>query len=75
MSEHAFDPIPDEQQETATLTPNAIVTDAQVEEAIASGRWSHDVPGTALWLNTSFPPVGERDALVATLAAHGVVVV
>jgi hypothetical protein len=75
MSEHAFDPMPDEEQETeALVAPNATVTVKQVRAAVESGQWSHEVTGTALWLNTSFPPAG-RDAseLIAELAAHGVV--
>jgi hypothetical protein len=79
MSEHAFDPIPDEEQEvTAVSTPaaNAVVTAAQLAEAIETGRWSHDVPGTALWLNTSFLPGGRDPSTVAEdLAAHGIAVV
>ena len=92
MSEHAFDPIPDEQQETATIrdggaviaptgyqidpaAPNAIVTAAQLADAVKTGRWRHEVPDTTLWLNTSFPPIGHTaESLTAVLNAHGVVV-
>ena len=80
MSEHAFDPMPDEQEEAGSFldtlpAPNATCTIEQVQDALASGRWSHEVPGTALWLNTSFPPNGrDLDALLAELADHGVVV-
>lgn len=76
MSEHAFDPIPDEQAEAAVVVaPNATVTAKQVRAAIKAGRWDHEVPGTALWLNTSFPPAG-RDAseMIVELTAYGVVV-
>ena len=72
MTEHAFDPT----EPNEPTAPNATVTLDQVEEAIASGRWTHDVPGTELWLNTSFPPVGrEASELIVELAAYGVVVV
>lgn len=76
MSKHAFDPMPDEEAEpvvVATDTPNATVTVKQVRAAIETGRWTHEVPGAELWLNTSFPPTG-RDAseLIVELTAHGV---
>lgn len=52
-----------------TLPPEA------VEAAITSGRWAHDVPSSALWLNTAFPPTGHDAAsLTALLAVHGVMV-
>jgi hypothetical protein len=94
MSEHAFDPMPDEEQEEAPsiatgitdggpivvggsvvfTAPNATVTVKQLRAAVESGRWTHDEPGTALWLNTSFSPKGrEPSELIAELAAHGVV--
>jgi hypothetical protein len=64
MSEHDEAPLP----------PNATVTVKQVRSAVESGRWEHEVPGTALWLNTSFSPKGrEPSELIAELAAHGVV--
>jgi hypothetical protein len=74
MSEHAFDPIPDEEQETeALVAPNATVTVKQLRDAIDSGRWEHDQPTTALWLNTSFPPAGrEASELIVELTAHGI---
>lgn len=96
MTEHAFDPIPDEQQEgtqvladgilrgdgiaTSTVVvadekpaPNATVTVKQLRDAIESGRWAHDEPTTALWLNTSFPPAGREAAeLIVELTAHGI---
>lgn len=53
--------------------PNAIVSAAQLTAAIQAKRWTHDEPGTALWLNTSFPPAGKTvEALRAELVAHGV---
>lgn len=71
MSEHAFDPIPDEEQEGATTAtagtewipsdadvppePNATVTLDSVFAAIAAKRWEHENASIALWLNTSFP--------------------
>jgi hypothetical protein len=81
MSEHAFDPIPDEEQEGTTTTatadahpePNATVTVKQLRDAIDSGRWEHDEPTTALWLNTSFPPAGrEASEMIVELTAHGI---
>ena len=81
MSEHAFDPIPDEQHDdtpavaTESPPPNARVTVKQLRAAIEAGHWTHDVPGTALWLNTSFPPRGrELDAFVAELQSYGIAV-
>ena len=91
MSEHAFDPIPDEEQDDTMTTatagtewipsdadvphePNATVTVKQLRDAIKSGSWVHDVPGTELWLNTSFPPAGrEASELLVELTTHGVV--
>ena len=53
--------------------PNAIVSTAQLTAAMQAKAWTHDEPGTALWLNTSFPPAGKTvEALRAELAAHGV---
>jgi hypothetical protein len=89
MSEHAFDPIPDEQAEPVTTAtagtewipsdadvppePNATVTVKQLRDAIESGRWAHDEPTTALWLNTSFPPAGrEASEMIVELTAHGI---
>lgn len=58
-----------------TPAPNAIVTAAQLADALATGRWTHEVPGTALWLNTSFPPTGHHaESLTELLALHGVAV-
>ena len=80
MSEHAFDPMPDEQQEALRLVhdeevPNAVVTAAQVTAALASGVWSHEVPGITLWLNTSFPIHDHtEDSLVLALTLHGIVI-
>ncbi len=55
--------------------PTATVTLDQVVDAMTSGRWTHDVPGTELWLNTSFSPVGrELDAFVVELQAYGIAV-
>lgn len=79
MTEHAFDPIPDEQHDdtpavaTESPPPNARVTVKQLRAAIEAGHWTHDVPGTALWLNTSFPPAGrESSELLVELTAHGI---
>jgi hypothetical protein len=93
MTEHAFDPIPDEQdalddfiaharRATDILgsleandkpAPNATVTVKQLRDAIKAGRWEHDDPTTALWLNTSFPPAGREAAeLIVELTAHGI---
>jgi adenosylmethionine-8-amino-7-oxononanoate aminotransferase len=45
----------------------------QLEDAIADGFWTHDIPGTALWLNTSFSPVGHTAVtLSGLLASYGV---
>ena len=53
--------------------PNATVTVKQLRAAIEAGHWTHDVPGTALWLNTSFPPAGrEASELLVALTAHGI---
>lgn len=73
MSEHAFDPMPDDEQEATNTTPLAIVTAKQLADAISTGRWAHDTQ--ALWLNSAFPAKG-RDALeiTADLEAHGIVV-
>lgn len=60
---------------TANTTPNATVSLEQVEEAIDANEWTHDVAGTALWLNTSFRPHGRSfDALAADLALHGIAI-
>ncbi|MFN9087358.1 MAG: hypothetical protein ACK6DP_12415 [Gemmatimonas sp.] len=78
MSEHAFDPVPDEEAPSFLDTipaPNATVAVDQVEAAIATGRWTHEVPGTELWLNTSFPPQGrDLDAFVKELESYGIAV-
>lgn len=71
MSEHAFDPMPDEESETTTTEPLAVVTAEQLDDAIATGRWTHDTQ--ALWLNSAFVPDGrDAAALTADLEAHGV---
>ena len=77
MTEHAHDPMPHEEQEPdVPVAPNATVTGAQVVAALESGRWSHDDPNTALWLNTSFAPAGrEMVAVILDLNAHGVYVI
>lgn len=74
MSEHAFDPMPDEEQEATITEPLAIVTAKQLADAITTGRWAHDTQ--ALWLNSAFLPDGrDTTALTADLEAHGVLVV
>ncbi len=76
MTEHAFDPIPDEQAEpdaAVAVAPNATVTVKQLRDAIKSGRWADDEPTTELWLNTSFLPAGrEASELIVELTAHGI---
>lgn len=74
MTEHAHDPMPHEEQEPdALVAPNATVTIKQLRAAVEAGRWSHEEPTTALWLNTSFPPAGrEASELVVDLTAHGI---
>lgn len=71
MSEHAFDPMPDEESETSITESHAIVTAKQLNDAIVTGRWAHDTQ--ALWLNSAFPAKG-RDTLelTADLEAHGI---
>lgn len=58
-----------------TTPPNATVTPKQLADAIADGGWAHEVPNTALWLNTAFAPTGHTVAtLRAVLSMHGVAV-
>ena len=89
MTEHAFDPIPDEQDETMTTAtagtewipsdadapaPNAVVSLNQVLDAITKKHWEHEEPNTALWLNTAFPiTTTDPDAVIHHLAVDGVV--
>lgn len=56
------------------LDPHATLSRIAVEQAITTGRWEHENPSIALWLNSAFRPAGRTaDELIADLTAHGIV--